>query len=362
MLDRPANRDVTRLTFSFLALLAMVAGSGWVALPFLAATVWGATIVIATWPVLLAVQRVLGGKRGPAVAVMVVLLLAVLIVPIGIALSALGDGAGRLAEVVRAVTHEGLPPPPAWVRRVPVVGSSLAERWLAASGDPALVAATVQPYLRDGARWVAARVGSVGSTVVQLLLTVAASGILFASGEKAAAGVRRFLRRLAGPRGEEMATLAARSVRAVALGIVVTALSQTVLAGVGLGLAGVPHATVLTAVTFVLCIAQLGPLLVMAPATIWVYATGSPGRGTVLAVFTVVAITLDNFLRPFLIRKGADLPLLLILVGVIGGILGFGVVGLFVGPVILAVSWTLLASWVAEQDETGARTSRVPGA
>jgi predicted PurR-regulated permease PerM len=139
-------------------------------------------------------------------------------------------------------------------------------------------------------------------------------------------------------------------VRAVALGIVVTAVAQTLIAGAGLALAGVPHAGVLTAVVFVLCIAQLGPLLVVAPATIWLYTSGSAGRGTLLLVFSLVAVTLDNVLRPVLIRKGADLPLLLILAGVIGGVLAFGIVGLFIGPVLLAVTWTLLASWVADLD------------
>ena len=143
-----------------------------------------------------------------------------------------------------------------------------------------------------------------------------------------------------------------KAVRAVALGIVVTAVAQTLISGAGLAIAGVPHAGVLTAVVFVLCIAQLGPLLVVAPATIWLYMSGSAGRGTVLLVFSVVAVTLDNVLRPVLIRKGADLPLLLILAGVIGGVLGFGIVGLFIGPVLLAVTWTLLASWVDDLDRT----------
>jgi predicted PurR-regulated permease PerM len=176
------------------------------------------------------------------------------------------------------------------------------------------------------------------------------SGIFYASGEQAALGVRRFLRRLAGERGENVAILAAKAVRAVALGIVVTALAQTAIAGVGLLLAGVPHAGLLAAIALVLCIAQLGPLLVLAPATIWLYSTGQPVKGTVLLVFAISAQTIDNVIRPVLIRRGADLPLLLIFAGVIGGLVGFGVVGLFLGPVVLGVAWTLVSSWVGELD------------
>jgi len=204
--------------------------------------------------------------------------------------------------------------------------------------------------LKEAVTWLASKAGGVGSTIVQLLLMVLLSGILFASGEKAATGVLRFLRRLGGERAENAGLLAGKAVRAVALGIVVTALAQTVIAGLGLAIAGVPHAGALTAIVFVLCIAQLGPLLVLAPATIWLYTTGSAGRGTVLLVISVVALTLDNVLRPVLIRRGADLPLLLILSGVIGGVFAFGIVGLFVGPVLLAVTWTLLVSWVGDID------------
>jgi predicted PurR-regulated permease PerM len=110
----------------------------------------------------------------------------------------------------------------------------------------------------------------------------------------------------------------------------------------------VPFAPILTAVMFMLCIAQLGPILVLAPAVIWLYWSGDSGWGTFLLVWTLLVGSLDNFLRPILIRKGADLPLLLILAGVIGGLIGFGLVGIFVGPVVLAVAYTLLESWLKD--------------
>jgi predicted PurR-regulated permease PerM len=144
-----------------------------------------------------------------------------------------------------------------------------------------------------------------------------------------------------------MVELAGKAVRSVALGIVVTAAVQTVLAAIGLYAVGVPFAGFLTAVVLVLCIAQIGPLLVMAPCVVWLYATGSPGRGTALLVVTVVTGGIDNVLRPVLIKRGADLSLLLIFPGVIGGLLWLGIIGLFVGPVVLAVAASLLESWIA---------------
>jgi predicted PurR-regulated permease PerM len=136
----------------------------------------------------------------------------------------------------------------------------------------------------------------------------------------------------------------------VALGVVVTAIVQSTAAGIGLAVSGVPYVTVLTAVIFMLCIAQLGPILVLAPAVGWLYWSGDPVWGTVLLVWTVIVGGLDNVLRPILIRRGADLPLLLIFAGVIGGLVSFGIIGLFVGPVILAVTYRLLESWVADID------------
>jgi predicted PurR-regulated permease PerM len=143
--------------------------------------------------------------------------------------------------------------------------------------------------------------------------------------------------------------LAGQAIRAVALGVVVTALVQSVIGGIGLAIAGIPFAAVLTALMFLLAVAQIGAGPVLACATVWMYWTGENGWGTALLVLTIVVGSLDNILRPILIRQGADLPLLLIFAGVIGGLITFGLVGLFVGPVVLAVTYTLLDSWIREQ-------------
>jgi len=348
----PPSYDLPRITLGVLALGVMTGASIWVMLPFVAAVVWATMIVIATWPMMLAVQARLGRRRGPAVAVMVLAMLAVLVVPTWLGISTIADNSERIGKLVHSLSTDGLPPPPEWLSRVPVVGERLSESWRGLAGDPGSLVARAQPYLAEAVKWLAAKAGGIGTTLIQLVLTVIVAGILYASGEKAAYGVLRFLRRLAGERGESSGRLAARAVRAVALGIVVTALAQTLVAGAGLAFAGLPHAGLLTAVVFILCIAQLGPVLVVAPATIWLYSTGAAGRGTVMLVFSLVAVTLDNVLRPVLIKRGADLPLLLIMAGVIGGVLAFGVVGLFVGPVLLAVSWTLLVAWVGDLDRT----------
>jgi predicted PurR-regulated permease PerM len=174
---------------------------------------------------------------------------------------------------------------------------------------------------------------------------------MYATGEGAARWVRRFGRRLAGERGEKVVRLAAQAIRGVALGVVLTALIQAVLGGLGRALAGVPFAAVLTAVMFMLAVAQIGAVPVLVCALVWLWFQDSVGWFVALLVWTLIVGSMDNVLRPILIRKGADLPLLLIFAGVIGGLFAFGLLGLFVGPVILAVAYTLLDAWVSEAPE-----------
>jgi predicted PurR-regulated permease PerM len=196
--------------------------------------------------------------------------------------------------------------------------------------------------------------GGFGMIVVHFILTVIIAAILYSNGERAAEGVLLLARRIGQEQGERVVRLAGQAVRGVALGVIVTALVQSLLAGLGLWVGGVPRAGLLLAIMFVLGIAQLGPLPVLLPAVIWLYWSGSIGWAIALLVWTVLVGALDNILRPVLIRRGVDLPLLLIIAGVIGGLIGFGVVGLFIGPVMLAVTYTLLKSWVSN-DKAGAQ-------
>jgi predicted PurR-regulated permease PerM len=171
---------------------------------------------------------------------------------------------------------------------------------------------------------------------------------MYAKGEHVAEALLKFGRRLAGDDGDRVIRLAGQAIRAVALGVVLTACAQATLAGLGLVLAGIPFAPVLAALTFVLCIAQIGPLLVLAPSVAWLFWSGDTGTATMLLIWSLVVIPLDNVLRPILMTKGVNLPMLLMFTGVIGGLLAFGLIGIFVGPVVLAIGYTLLGAWIAQ--------------
>jgi predicted PurR-regulated permease PerM len=341
--------DITRIVLIVLVIALLILGSFWTLLPFLGAMIWATTLVIATWPAMIRLQRVTGGRRGVAVAIMTLLILAALIVPLAFAISALLDAAWRSPAVMQDFMVRGLGPAPEWIDTIPMVGPQITAQWRQiAAGGPEALAEFARPYARNAASWAIAATGGVGALILQFLLIVVLTAILYAKGEVAAAGALAFGRRIGDERGEKTIELAGQAVRSVALGVVVTALVQSLLAGAGLVLTGVPHAGLLTALIFVLCIAQIGPVLVLVPAIAWLYWSGSTGWGTVLLIWAVPVLTLDNILRPILIRRGVQLPMLLIIGGVIGGLVSFGVLGLFVGPVILASTYTLAKAWVVE--------------
>ena len=343
--------DLTRILLSVAAIGGLIVASFWILRPFLPPLIWATMIVVATWPALRAAQAHLWGKRGLAVTVMTLVMLMLVIAPFAIGVSTIVEHGDTIVAWTRALETLSVPGPPEWVRPLPVVGDQVAAEWQKiASTRTEDLAARLTPYLKAIAFWILAQVSGLGALFIQLPLTVAISGILYAKGEAVAAAVRMFARRLAGDAGERVAVLSAQAVRAVALGIVVTALIQSIAAGVGLAVTGVPRAGLLTAVMFLLGVAQIGPAPVLIGAVAWLYWKQQALWGTVMIVWAIVTISLDNFLRPLLIKRGADLPLLLIFAGVVGGLLAFGIIGLFIGPVVLAVTYTLLQAWVAEGD------------
>ena len=343
------HQDLGRITLTVLFIGGLLIASFWVMQPFLPAVLWAATLVLATWPLMLWVQRHTGNRRGVAVLLMTLTILLVLLIPLWLAISTVVTNIDVISGLVSSALSMRVPPPPDWVAQIPLLGETIANAWqkLTSAGVQQL-APKLAPYAGTLTQWLASAAGSVGGMFLQFLLTTAIAAVMYAGGEGAGAYLVRFGRRLGGDRGERSIYLAGQAIRSVALGVVVTALAQSVIAGIGLAVVGLHFAALLTALMFVLCLIQLGPGLVLVPAVIWLYYSNDVLWGTVLLVFAIVAMTVDQFIRPVLIRRGADLPLLLILGGVVGGLVAFGVLGIFIGPTVLAVTYTLLNAWMAE--------------
>lgn len=339
--------ELTRSTLAVLCICLLIATSLWILRPFVFSLTWAVMIVIATWPLMLKIQRHCWHKRWIAVLIMSLVLLLLLVLPLSFAIITVLDSTGDLIGLLEKLKTVNVGDPPAWFHQVPLFADKLHQRWQQlAVISPQELSEKLSPYARTVVTWFIAQVGNIGLLVVQFMLMIVLSAVLYAQGEQAANLVCQFARRLAGDRGIEAALLSAAAIRSVAIGIVGTAIIQSSLGGLGLVIAGVPAVTLLIAIMMLLCIAQIGPGLVLFPAVIWLYWSGNHTWATVLLIWSVLVAVSDNFLRPYLIKMGADLPMLLIIAGVIGGLVAFGVIGLFIGPVMLAVTYTLLLAWV----------------
>jgi len=351
MQPAPQRPDLTRGLLGGIAILALLLGCLRVLQPFLAPLVWAAMITVATWPMLLPLQARLGQRRSLAAGVMVLALLLLFFVPLSLALYTLALHAEEALDWLRSLTPADLATPPTWLEGLPLAGPKLAQWWrdAAAKGASALLA-QASPYAGGLARQVLIKASALGALMLQGLVTVGICGLLYLQGEAVLAGVARFVSHLAGPRGVRALHLAGQAVRSVALGVVVTALVQALLGGLGLLVADVPGTGWLTALMMVLAIAQIGTLPVLLGAAAWLAWADHHPWAVAMLVWAVFVASIDNVLRPWLIRQGADLPLWLIFAGVIGGLLAFGLIGLFIGPLLLAVSYTLLIAWMDDAE------------
>jgi predicted PurR-regulated permease PerM len=346
-MDQPRQGEAARIFFLILVLSALIAGSVFILRPFIPGLIWAVTIVVATWPLMRILQRRLGNRRWLATTVMMAGLVVIMALPLFQTVATLAEHANGIMVAIRKLPTYALLPPPGWVHDIPLIGYRTATEWQKLSdAGPGGLLARIEPHLSLAARWALGHATVLGAFVIHMLVTLILSGILYVNGETAAGFVTRLAVRLAGPAGAVSITLAGQAVRAVALGIVLTAVVQAALGGAGLWLAGVPAAGVLTAVMLLLCVAQIGPLLPMLAGVIWLFRLDANLAATLLLLWSIVIGTMDNVMRPYLISRGVRLPLLLILCGVVGGLLAFGLAGLFIGPVILAVTNVMLRAWV----------------
>ncbi|KMV73450.1 MULTISPECIES: AI-2E family transporter YdiK [Erwiniaceae] len=343
----PPERSIPQRLLTLIFFLLMIVSCFWVVQPFILGFAWAGMVVIATWGMMQRIQRLLWNRRTLAVIVMTFIILLVFIIPIALLISSVLDNAQPVLHWLSA--GHLVMPQLAWLDSLPMVGHKASRYYhQMVAGGGAQLLATVQPYIGRTTGFFVAQAGHFGRLLVHLALMLLFSALLYWRGERVAMGIRHFAFWLAGSRGDAVVILANQAIKAVALGIVVTALLQGVVAGIGLALAGIPYATILTVLIILCCLIQIGPLLVLIPAIIWLYYTGDTTWGTVLVIWSVVVASMDSVIRPMLIRLGADLPMLIILTGVIGGLIAFGMLGLFIGPVVLAVSYRLVHVWMHE--------------
>ncbi|AJG12445.1 AI-2E family transporter [Pseudomonas plecoglossicida] len=338
-----ANND--RLLVQIL-LLALLGAGLWVMAPFISALLWGAILAFSSWPLMRLLTRALGGRETLAASLLTTAWILIVALPLVWLGFNLADHIRDATAFVRDVQVDGLPDAPAWLGGIPLVGERLVSWWQSLDQQGAALLASVKPHLGQVGNWLLARSAQIGSGVLELTLSLVFVFFFYRDGPRLSAFVLRLLHRLMGDRAEYYLELVAGTVQRVVNGVIGTAAAQGVLALIGFLIAGVPGAIVLGLVTFMLSLIPMGPPLAWIPATGWLVWKGEYGMAVFLGAWgTFIISGVDNVLKPYLISRGGNLPLVIVLLGVFGGLIAFGFIGLFIGPTLLAVGYSLLLDW-----------------
>ncbi|NJJ58772.1 AI-2E family transporter [Pseudomonas sp. B14(2022)] len=331
-------------------LLVLFGASFWVMAPFWSALFWGAVLAFASWPLMVLLTRWLGGRESLAAGILTlgwILLVAVPLVWLGFNLA---DHVRDAVALIKDIQVDGLPEAPTWLGSIPFIGERLVATWDTIDQQGAALMVSIKPYLGQVGNWLLARSAQIGGGILELTLSLVFVFFFYRDGPRLAMFVHRLLERLIGDRAGYYIELVAGTVQRVVNGVIGTAAAQALLALIGFLIAGVPGALVLGIVTFLLSLIPMGPPLVWIPATAWLAWKGDYTYAVFLGVWgTFIISGVDNVLKPYLISRGGNLPLVIVLLGVFGGLIAFGFIGLFIGPTLLAVAYSLLMDWSATQ-------------
>ena len=349
-----SGRD--QLTTTFVELAIRVGALGlvlyWTLIlvsPFITIVIWSAVLTVALYPPFEWMALRLGGRRRLAAVLITILSLLVVIGPATwLALD--------LVESIRIISERfdlstlALPAPPTAVKDWPLIGDYVYQFWDLASTNLKEAAAKIVPYLKPVGTRLLGIAADAGTGILKFFVGIIVAGFLFAPAPSIVGAVKKFLRRLIPDRGEEFANLAGATIRAVSRGVIGISVLQALLAGIGLMIAGVPGASLITSAVLIFGIIQIGPTIILAPVVIWSWTAMEPAMALLFTAYMVPVNLLDNVLKPIVMGRGLKTPMLVILIGVLGGTLAYGITGLFLGPIILAVIWELLAVWIREDE------------
>ena len=340
-----ARDDVIRVAIRLGLLALLVYWCFILVQPFIAILVWSIILAVALYPPYSWLVDRIGGRRRIAAAIVTILSFVVVAAPVIWLGAGVVEGAGDVVENLSSGTWS-IPPPHESVRNWPLIGEYIHDLWSSAFANLKSVLRDIAPYITQYAGSILGTVGGVGVGILKFLAALVVAGFLFAPAPRLLEATRSFLIRLVPERGDEFISLAGMTIRSVSQGVIGISVVQSVLAGIGLKLVGIPSAGLLAFLILVSGVLQIGAAVFIIPAIIWVWMTNETATAVLFTAYMVPVGLLDNILKPIIMARGLKTPAVVILVGVIGGTLAHGIVGLFVGPVVLAVGWTLVAAWL----------------
>jgi predicted PurR-regulated permease PerM len=339
------NSDVSKavnifIRISFIAILFIWSFS--IIKPMFMLTLWGIIIAVATYPFHQKLTKLLKGKDKIAAVVIILLGLGTIIIPIGLFMGSFVESIEKAAGSFSSGTIS-IPPIPEKVRDIPIIGGKIVDLWSLLSGDINVLFEKLAPQLQEYGATLLRVVGGLTITTIQFVLSVLIAGVFLMNADSTKVGANKIFKLLIGDFVEDFHEVAAGTIKSVVAGVVGIAVIQAVLAGIGMLLVGVPGAGVWSILIMILAIIQLPPVLILIPVAIYVYSTSSVVVGVIYVVWTIIVGSLDNVLKPIFMGRGVDIPMLVILLGSIGGMLSYGIIGLFVGPVVLALGYKFIA-------------------
>lgn len=337
------NAMTAFLQIGALALLMMWCFS--IVVPFVGLMAWGLIIAVTMYPLHLAFAGMLGGRYKRSAVLLVVLGLALLITPTWVTLDSSIDSAREIADDLEGGSVS-IPRPPATVAEWPIVGERIYAIWNGASENLQETLNRFESQLATAGKAVLRSLGNTLLGVLQFAASIILAGILLVVGEGGYRFSCAFAERIVGPRGRAFVDLSVATVRSVTKGVIGVAFVQTALAVLGLVVMDVPGAGIWGAIIMVIAVMQLPPWLILAPIAIWVFSVAEPVPATIFAIYSLVVSISDMFLKPMFLGRGVDVPMPVILIGAIGGALTAGLIGLFVGAVVLAIGYELLMAWI----------------
>ena len=340
---------ITERILMGLLLTGLAIGCYLVLAPFLPAIFWGAILVFTTWPVFRWLTHHLRLRDTWAAVVMVLLTAILIVLPIALVAPAGADDVKLLRGAVEDAIARGLPDAPSWVRRVPVVGNAITEYWDTWAADLSALGDALKPYfgmiVESGLKITL----SIAGGVLQFLLALVVAFFFYATGDILAVHLARMIGRIAGERAPRLIEVTGATIRGTVYGILGTAVVQGFLTTFGLWISGVPRPLLLGAIAGFISVLPIGAPVIWIPAALWLLSAGHTGWGIFLGAYGLLIVSgSDNVIRPYFIARGAKLPFLVTILGVLGGALAFGLLGIFLGPVLLGVGFTLVAEFSSD--------------
>jgi predicted PurR-regulated permease PerM len=347
--ESKSGEQIIRLAIRVALLTFLLYWSFVIVRPFIPMLAWSMILTVALYPAYSRLSVRLGDRPKLAAFIITVINLAIIIGPVMWTGFGVIDGLQSFADQLGTATL-AVPSPPDGVKDWPIIGARVYSLWDQAATNLGALLRQVAPHLKPLAGPMLAFAGSAGVGTLKFIVSVALSGFLFLYGPRFVEATRRIQARLMAERSQDFVSLAGQTIRTVAQGVIGVAALQALLAGIGLKLAGVPHAGIMAFAVLILAVLQIGSAIVLFPIIIWIWATKDFAVALPLTIYLLIVGLADNILKPVLMGRGLSTPAIVIFAGVLGGMLAHGIVGLFIGPIILAVAWELTSAWIREDE------------